>query len=247
MITNHDEIEELLAGYALQSLSGEDAKEADGLLVEHVPGCDSCRDLLADLQAVSGDLALAADPVRPPDLLLPRIRKSMKERPVREKRRWAAVLVAASAVAIFALAGWNVVLSGQLSEGQTDNRQLTSLVKGVLEEDGSQMVSLRNPQEEPTMLAAYLPELPHTRILGANVPMPTPGNLYRLWVLDDGVWTIVADFVPADGYVEIDVPMDLSRYEQLIVTEETGSPPASATSSAPTGDSRWSAAVDERI
>ena len=246
MITNHDQIEELLAGYALQSLSGEDQKEADRLLVEHVPTCDDCRDLLADFQSISGDLALAADPIAPPDLLLPRIKRSMKAQPVREKRRWAAVAVAASAVAIFLLAGWNVVLNRQVSDGETDNRQLTSLVKGVLEEDGSQMVSLRNPQEEPTMLAAYLPAQPHTTVLGANVPMPQAGNFYRLWVLDDGVWTVVADFAPADGYVDIDVPMDLSRYEQVIVTEESAET-AGAAVTAPMGEPRWSAPVDELV
>ena len=41
MIDRHGETQELLAGYVLQSLSSEDAAEADRLLTEHVPAARS--------------------------------------------------------------------------------------------------------------------------------------------------------------------------------------------------------------
>ena len=63
MTEDHERIDELLAGYVLLSLEGEDAAEADRLLSEHVPGCARCRRTLADFQALSGDLALAAAPL----------------------------------------------------------------------------------------------------------------------------------------------------------------------------------------
>src|SRR5207247_277132 len=75
MAEDHDRIEELLAGYVLLGLSGEDAVEADRLLSEHVPSCPRCRDAMAGFQAVGGDLALAVPPAQPPDLVLPRIRR----------------------------------------------------------------------------------------------------------------------------------------------------------------------------
>ena len=37
MTPDHDAIDELLAGYVLQALSGPDAADADRLLAEHVP------------------------------------------------------------------------------------------------------------------------------------------------------------------------------------------------------------------
>jgi len=40
---DHERIDELLAGYVLLSLSGEDAAEADRILVDHVPSCATCR------------------------------------------------------------------------------------------------------------------------------------------------------------------------------------------------------------
>ena len=66
MTEDHERIDEILAGYVLLSLSGEDAAEADRILAEHVPSCGRCRATLNELQAVSGDLALAAAPVDPP-------------------------------------------------------------------------------------------------------------------------------------------------------------------------------------
>ena len=72
MTETHEAIEELLAGYVLRSLSGEDAARADHLLSEHVPHCPACRDSLAVFQGVTADLALEVAPVRPPDTLLPR-------------------------------------------------------------------------------------------------------------------------------------------------------------------------------
>ena len=39
MNEDHVRIQELMAGYVLDGLSGEDAVEADRLLSEHVPSC----------------------------------------------------------------------------------------------------------------------------------------------------------------------------------------------------------------
>src|SRR5207247_8260206 len=86
MAEDHDRIEEMLAGYVLLGLSGEDAVEADRLLSEHVPSCPRCRDAMAGFQAVAGDLALAVSPAQPPDLVLPRVRRGGAEAPGRRRR-----------------------------------------------------------------------------------------------------------------------------------------------------------------
>src|SRR6266508_1773128 len=113
MNEDHDRIEELLAGYVLLGLSGEDAVEADRLLSEHVPSCPRCRDQVAGFQAVAGDLALAVSPIPPPDLLLPRIRRGVAETPVRRRNRASLVAVAAGVAAIVGLAGLSVQLGGR--------------------------------------------------------------------------------------------------------------------------------------
>jgi hypothetical protein len=52
----HESIEELLAGYVLRSLSGEDAARVDHLLSDHVPLCPACRDSLAVVLAVAASM-----------------------------------------------------------------------------------------------------------------------------------------------------------------------------------------------
>src|SRR2546430_15749063 len=86
-VEDHDRIEELLAGHALRALSGEDAIETDRLVREHVPTCERCRATLGAFDELGGELALAARPIEPPDLLLGRLRKEIE--PLRElpKRR----------------------------------------------------------------------------------------------------------------------------------------------------------------
>src|SRR6266540_7150260 len=126
MNEDHDRIQELLAGYVLLSLSGEDAVEADRLLSEHVPSCPRCRDQVAGFRALAGDLALAVSPVPPPDLLLPRIRRGVAETPVRRRNRASVVAVAAGVAAIVGLAGLSVQLGGRVSRTEQQRGRLRS-------------------------------------------------------------------------------------------------------------------------
>jgi anti-sigma-K factor RskA len=57
-MTNHDEIQSLLAGYALGILDEQEKK----LVEEHLPGCPTCQSDLAPLQSVSDDLAFSIEP-----------------------------------------------------------------------------------------------------------------------------------------------------------------------------------------
>ena len=104
MIEDHEQIEELLAGYVLRSLSGEDAAEADRLLSDHVPACGRCRDTLTDFQSLSADLALDTPPLAPPETLLPRLHRELGPMP-RRRRTGQLVAVAASVALVAGLAG----------------------------------------------------------------------------------------------------------------------------------------------
>ena len=91
MTMGHDDIEELLAGYVLRSLSGNDAAEADHILTEHVPGCARCRATLDAFQGDTGELALAAPSITPPDTLGARLRRELEPRG-RLGGRWSGAL-----------------------------------------------------------------------------------------------------------------------------------------------------------
>jgi len=143
---DHERIEELLAGYALLGLSGEDAVEADRLLSDHVPSCPRCRDAVAGFQDVAGELALAAAPAAPPELLLPRIRRDVARIPLSRRRR-APVAAVAGVVAVVSLAGLSASLGNRVSRAEAQRGQLLEVMQ-VLGQSGAHPVGLQS-QGEP--------------------------------------------------------------------------------------------------
>jgi Anti-sigma-K factor rskA, C-terminal len=230
MNEDHDRIQELLAGYVLLSLSGEDAVEADRLLSEHVPSCPLCRDQVAGFQAVAGDLALAVSPVQPPDLLLPRIRRGVDETPIRGRHRASLVAVAAGVAAIVGLAGLSVQLGGRVSRTEKQRGQLLAAME-ALQQPGANPVSLESQgQTAAGLVEVSGPGLQLMYVIGRDAPMPSPGRVYQLWLGANGTFVRVEDgwFVPEDGLVLLELAVDTARYDEILITEERiGDAPAS--------------------
>lgn len=244
MNAEHDRIEELLAGYVLLSLTGEDAIEADRLLSEHVPTCPMCRETLAGFQAVSGELALAPDPAAPPDLLLPRIRRGLRETPtVRRSRRGALfVSVAAGIAVLVALAGLSLSLGNRASKAQTDRARLLDAI-GALQHGDANGVSLTSAT--PSHAGAELigisgPNLERMYVVGNDVPVPAPGHAYQLWIGANGTLAPIGGmFVPENGVVivELGIPTG-AGYDEIAISEEpVGVHPAKP------GQVRWYAKI----
>lgn len=239
MSEDHERIDELLAGYVLLSLSGEDAAEADRILAEHVPSCARCRATLNELQAVSGDLALAAAPVDPPETLLPRIHRAIDEVPLagRTPRRGALVAVAASAVALVALGGLSLVLGSRLSDAQT--RAGTALeILSAMRSPGAQPVNVTPQDETPPesgMVEVSAPDVRRLYIAAEYCPEPAPGRAYQLWLGNDDGWEPVGEmFWPEDGVVLLELEVDVARYDEIWITEEAaGSPPSEPNTDGP--------------
>jgi hypothetical protein len=229
MNEDHVRIQELMAGYVLDGLSGEDAVEADRLLSEHVPSCPLCRDQMAGFQAVAGDLALAVSPAQPPDLLLPRIRRGVAET-VRRRRRASLVAVAAGVAAIIGLAGLSVQLGGRVSRTEQQRGRLLAAME-VLQQPGANPVSLESQgQTAAGLVEVSGPGLQLMYVIGKEVPMPSPGRVYQLWLGTNGTFVRVEDgqFVPEDGLVLREFTVDTARYDEILVTEERmGDAPAS--------------------
>jgi hypothetical protein len=219
----HERIEELLAAYALRSLSGADADEAEALLTNHVPRCRTCRETLAAFQAITGELALAANPVDPPELLQRRLSKSLADIPAGKpsRRRLAVALSAAAMIALFALASWGVVLNDRISASQLHAANLQRMIDSV--PAGSRMVNLGSPGAQ--LWAAYSTGATSMRIIGINVPSLPKGHVYRVWLSDKGTMTYGGQFVPRgpDGAVQLSVPVHSQTLTSVFVTEENAS------------------------
>jgi hypothetical protein len=67
-------------------------------------------------------------------------------------------------------------------------------------------------------------------VIGRDAPMPSPGRVYQLWLGANGTFVRVEDgwFVPEDGLVLLELAVDTSRYDEILITEELiGDAPAS--------------------
>jgi hypothetical protein len=226
-MTDHERIEELLAGYVLRSLSGEDAAEADRMLTDHVPDCAGCRETLIAFQAVSADLALVTDPVDPPEMVLARLHRELEPRE-RRPRTVAALAVAASVVAVIGLTG--TFLQGQRVNTRQSRIDALSNIFRFAEENGAEMV----PVGPATQVAAA----DEVFLFGENVPAPPPGTVYVVWVESGGRAGFLGWFLPdEDGWVYVHLSTG-RPYERLFVTIES----AEVSPSAP-GDVTWEAAA----
>ena len=171
MSPDHEAIEELLAGYVLRSLSGEDATEADRLLSVHVPTCDSCRDTLRSFQDLSADLALDATPIGPPDTLLPRLHRDLEPRAQRRSRA-RGFMVAAGVVAVVGLAGLTVTQGMRASDAAARAEDLRAAAQMALDPESTQVPV--GPVDE---LSA--PGAEEFYVIGDDCPLPPPGTVYR--------------------------------------------------------------------
>jgi Anti-sigma-K factor rskA len=219
--TDHDAIEELLAGYVLRSLSGADADEADRLLSEHVPACSRCQDTLLSFRDVAGDLALDASPMTPPDVLLPRLHRELDPREAR-RHPFQLFAVAAGVAAIVGLAGLAVSQGMRANDANAEADDLRAAAQMALRPDAS-----RDPVGPVRELSA--PGVDEFYIMGTDCPPPPEGMVYRVWVVSDGQPIHVGDFLPVDGEVFVPVPFDPATYDLLISVEAADSEPTTPT------------------
>lgn len=243
MNEDHERIEELLAGYALLSLSGPDAAETDRLLADHVPTCLTCRRTLAELQDLTGELALGAEPVPPPDLLLGRIHDGMDDVPRigRRQRRSAWVALTASVAALVAMGGLSFVMANRASNAEDRTTAAIELLS-VMRSPGVERVNVEPTGEAPTgtgFLGVSAPDVRRLYLVADVCPEPAPGHAYQLWVGDDGRFKPLGDlFVPDGGVVLLELTVDVARYDEIWITEEA----VGATPEVPSTDGRtWRA------
>lgn len=227
----HRAIEELLAGYALGALSGEDAAAADRALERHVSACPSCRETLDAFRGVAGDLALAADTIRPPDTLLPRLRRELEPRSGRG-RPARLVAAAASVLLIVGLGGLGLArLDGDAAPLVALSSQDLQQALALAERDDARTDAL-GPATEVSA-----PGLDRFYVYGTAVPQPPPGSVYRLWLVSDGAARHLGDFVPApDGTVVLRIDVDPAGWDVVVTVEPAGSEPVSP------GEPAWSTA-----
>jgi len=219
---DHERNLELLAGYALLALEGPDAEEADRLLSEHVPWCATCRATLADFRVLTGELALAVPPIEPPDLVLARVRRGIRDVPVRRRRGAGVAALAASVAALVGMAGFSLSLGSRATRAEQD-RGTALEVLNAMQEPGANPVALEATAGTTPggLVEISSPGLEHIYLYGDEVPMPAPGNRYQLWLGSGGTFTPFGEpLAPVGGVVLLRLTVDPSRYDEILITEE---------------------------
>lgn len=218
MSWDHERVEELLAAYALGGLDREEAGLAERALIEHVPGCASCRAALEGFRQVAGELALAAPPASPPDTLRARLRREIVDPTPRRPHRWAGVAaVAAGLVLAGGLSGWNLTLAGRLSDAETQQTWIVDAVS-TLGHPEAGLVRLRGPLEGRLNIL-HIPGERRMYLVASGMRRPDHG-VYRVWLVTDEQIVPAASFVPKKGVVMMPVEQTLEEVKQILITHE---------------------------
>ncbi len=205
--SSHDQIRELLPGYALGILTPEE----HALVASHLATCTTCATELSRHRIAALALTLAAPEREPPSRLRSRLQRAVRSSsqpavPSRAERwrswlRQRAVLgwglATVAVVAVIALAVWNVTLLHQL---QRDEYRVVS---------GS--------------VTAHVRYFPSDRVLVIDLrglPDPPPGTVYQVWAIPSG--TPVPMGTLPDSASRIALIGDPSQLGTLAITVEPG-------------------------
>ncbi len=219
MTWEHDRVEELMAGRVLGGLDPGEAELAERALLEHVPGCDRCKQALDGYRLVAGDLALDADPLQPPDLLWTRIHRSTMGRPPR-RLRLAGILGTAAAVTAIGLFGWNLVLSGRLAGRISDTEVQQAWVVdalSTLSNPSSEVLPLGGSGEE-RVAVMYVPGEEQVYVIAAQ--LPEPEFVYHVWFVGGGDTWEAGILDVNRGVGMMPVRTDPERWEFVMITDE---------------------------
>jgi predicted anti-sigma-YlaC factor YlaD len=226
-VIDHDAADELLAGYVLGSLSGPDAEAADRLLTEHVPDCLTCRTTLDAFRGVTGDLGLVADPVTPPETLLPRMERELTEGRRRRSAQWGPARIvagAAAAVVLMGIVGLSLLNDGGSGPSQLLTKADLAQVNELMHQPGAQSAPI-----DSTVAEAQEVEPPDHRelyVMGTFEALG-PGYTYRLYAVGPDSVTYLGPLEPAIGVVAFRVAVDPSTVDHLVVQAEPAASPPS--------------------
>lgn len=231
---DHGQLEEAVASYALGVLDDAERREVEGLLLDHLPGCDSCRLMLADFREVAGDLALVAGPdrVRPglESELMERIRgvkPAAAAAGSRRSRWWARSGIAAAIVAVLASSAWTVRLGSDLDDARARTAELAGALTLIGSPDAR---TVRLGGGDGTLLFASRPG--EAVLVARDLAAPGGGRVFQLWLMRSGVPVDAGTFVPEDGVAILALGRDAAGYDAVAITVERA-PGARAPTTAP--------------
>jgi len=230
----HEQLEEAVAAYALGALDEAERPEIERALLEHLPGCASCRAMLNDFREIAGDLALVAPRRGVPEAVEERILDGIREqrqvaapRAFPRRSPWGRVAIASVAAAIVALFAWNIQLASRVHDANTRSSDLAAAVSLIGAPD-AKTASLG--REAGSLVLVWRPG--QAVLVGNDVDAPASGKVLQVWLMRAGVPTSVGAFRPDDGLVVFPIDVDPTTFDRVAITVEKA-PSAPRPTSAP--------------
>lgn len=222
---SHESIQELLAGYALEALSGDEAREVE----RHLPTCAECRRTLADYRHVTQELGHLVPPRVAPSHLEADLRARLaaarvSTRPARLTRLpgWQPLALAAAFVMVLGLGLW-VALSGTLSQRTSDR-----LAESILSSEDAVRVAMVPDDIAPEATGNVVlgEENRAFVVLVTDLPPLPAEQVYQLWLIEGDRRDDGGTYQPDEEVWLVRTPQDLDTYDAIGVTIEPlgGSP-----------------------
>lgn len=215
MSWDHERVEELLAGLALGGLDSDDRGLAERAIAEHLPECRRCRETLDDYRAIAGDLALAAPPAAPPDLLGVRLSRTLTPGPSLGARRTRWAMVGAAVVALGLLSGWNLMLSDRLGDAEIQQRWMAEAVATL----GSPEAGVLSLEGEGQIHLLWTPEAERMYLVASGMS-PVERGVYHVWLVNEEGWRSAGTFVPNEGVAMVPMDEQPGSFQEVVITHE---------------------------
>ncbi|MFP5224543.1 MAG: anti-sigma factor domain-containing protein [Actinomycetota bacterium] len=220
-MNQHEELQTRIAAYLIDGLPATEVHRSERELLEHLPGCEECRDLMVDLREVASELALAAQPVAPSAHMDAAMRRAISEEPrlvvsVSERKPRRALAVALVAALLALPTTWALNLAGRLDQAEREARASTALEQ-LVSDPAVRTVSLAG--KDAAMTLVYKPGSQGV-LLADRLSPPPQGKVFELWFIRSGTPVPVDVFRPQEGRVRVDVSSVPRGAEVVAVTVE---------------------------
>ncbi|GIX48279.1 MAG: hypothetical protein KatS3mg131_2490 [Candidatus Tectimicrobiota bacterium] len=228
-----EQCEDLLADYALQALTPQEAEP----VAVHLATCPRCQASLAAYEDTLTRLAQAVPQYSPPPALWRRLRRRLPAPPlVSRPRRGRRALAVAAGVVLLLGAAWG---AWQAQREVVRLRQQWQVLRSELEVQRRALAFLTLPEVRQVSLRSdggrargvllWHPEATQAVLIVQDLPPLAPDRVYQLWLLWDGKRDNGGIFrVDARGFglLEVHAPKPLAAYQAAGITAEPagGSP-----------------------